>query len=113
MPELGVCRVCAVEFRYSSKTRPVTCGDLFCYATAKWTPEEWEGAANMADVRRTCGLPLSDLDVEALRRFPTPKGSFRHAGATVAVAAPVGAVATRSAPTRDHVGPARRDWGDE
>lgn len=34
----------------------------------RWSPEDWEGAARMATVRKECGIPLSDVDVEALRK---------------------------------------------
>lgn len=37
---------------------------------------EWEGAARMALARRAAELPLTDKDVEALRRHPTPRSSW-------------------------------------
>lgn len=35
----------------------------------------WEGIANTARATRAAGLPLTDRDREALRRFPDPKPS--------------------------------------
>lgn len=37
---------------------------------------EWEGAARMALARQHAELPLSDKDVEALRRHPHPRSSW-------------------------------------
>lgn len=34
--------------------------------------QEWWGRARMASVRRDLGLPLTDVDVDALRRHPSP-----------------------------------------
>lgn len=34
----------------------------------RWTPEDWEGAARMAQVRKECGIPLTAVDIEALRK---------------------------------------------
>jgi hypothetical protein len=36
------------------------------------TAEAWGARARMADARRAAGAHLDDVDIEALRRYPTP-----------------------------------------
>ena len=40
------------------------------------TREQWQGLARMAKARHAAGLPLSDLDAEALDRHPKPASAF-------------------------------------
>lgn len=79
----STCRVCKRAFSYPTPRTDAeiaavsakfpdlvvdVCGKLACRARALWTPSEWSGRARMADARRVAGVPLDDLDLEALER---------------------------------------------
>lgn len=44
------------------------CATPLCWALSRWTSEEWEGAARMAEVRKACSIALTSVDIEALHR---------------------------------------------
>lgn len=76
----GTCKHCGATFRFTplkpGTPPPKTCGTIDCRSREDWTADEWEGKARMAAARSAAGLELGALDVEALRRFPTPRSCF-------------------------------------
>lgn len=66
----GVCRFCEATYTASTAARAAArfCGRIPCRQLGAWTPEEWKDRARMAKIRRSAGVPLGELDYEALRR---------------------------------------------
>lgn len=64
----AVCGSCKQTFPYRSQTPPEHCGMSMCRARIEWDQSMWDGRARMAYARKLAGLPLDELDTEALER---------------------------------------------
>lgn len=67
----ATCRHCGQRFVYrhiKGRPKPPSCGQIRCRALAEWGPDEWAGAARMAEARQRAGVDLSELDHDALHR---------------------------------------------
>lgn len=76
MTDSATCKVCRRTFRWQPTKKakdalaPRTCGVLRCVARDTWDLERWQGAARMARSREACGIPLSGLDRDAVKKVP-------------------------------------------
>lgn len=73
--DTATCVECRKPFNYTVTGNPEapdppppTCGMLNCRARNGWTADEWSGQARLANARQRAGVPLNDLDHEAIRR---------------------------------------------
>jgi len=64
--------------------RPVICGHLHCRARHDWRPDQWAGRARMATARHAAGVPLDDLDRQALHTTTTDPADRAAPGHTAA-----------------------------
>lgn len=77
------CRRCGSQYLRSLPSRKDQdpdrgiCASPLCWAIEMWTPEQWEGAARMAENRKACAIPLTSVDIEALHRARTGKAMTR------------------------------------
>lgn len=69
---VAACEVCQHLFRYTvpkgQEPPPALCGRLLCRAMRTWSIDDWKGQARMAAARAAAGVPLNDLDRQALQR---------------------------------------------
>lgn len=83
------CKGCGGSYHFvKGLVPPPSCGEVKCrFVYGPWgmgksvrlkgaTDREWEGRARMAVVRQECGIPLDDLDRQALERCPEPRSLF-------------------------------------
>lgn len=73
------CRVHKAMFEYEVSAEeytkcdpPNVCGAMMCDAKAHWSIARWAAQLQMAEARTVAGVPESDLDAEARRRFGLP-----------------------------------------
>lgn len=76
MTDRATCVRCRKTFQWQptkkakDATPPRTCGVLRCVARDTWDLERWRGAARMARARLACGIELSGLDRDSLKKVP-------------------------------------------
>ena len=64
------CAACGAPFTYSDRpgNEPTVCYRPVCQSTT-WSADRWAAQARMADIRRSAGVDLSEVDRLALTRI--------------------------------------------